>query len=250
MNIPIEQSVKDVISKKLEEGFVEAVIAEQLENGVKNALKDLFGTYGEVTKIIKKEVTSVMIPYLEKYDYSGYITKLDEILVDILKNTALDNKKILENFKELMAPEDRKTIKATELFEQWMKHVAEHVETNGLDIDYDDEPTYESVEVRMEVDQNNDRSWSDFKRAILVFECEHDENMNYEIPIHRWKDINKNDEWTIDYKAIFDLSSLRSLNKFDIFLMKLVQGYTRLVIDSEYETDEVELEARPEATFS
>lgn len=246
----LEQNIKDVISKKLEEGFVEKVIVEQLENGVKNALKDLFGTYGDVTKVIEKQVKSVMIPYLEKYDYSEYIVKLDAILVEILKNTSLDNKKILENFKELMTPEERKTIKATELFEKWMRHVADNVETDGLEICYDDEPTYENVDVSMEVEYTNDRSWSDYKRAVLVFECEHDEKMNIEIPIYRWNTIHKNGEWRIDYKANHDLNSLRNLNKFDIFLMKLVQDYTMLILDSDHESDEVEPEAKPEAPWS
>ncbi|MGG1442121.1 hypothetical protein ABE354_08680 [Brevibacillus laterosporus] len=245
----LENSIKDVITKKLEEGFVEKAIAEQLENGVKNALKDLFGSYGEVTKVIEKQVTSVMVPYLERYDYSKYIVKLDAVLVEILSSTSLEHKNILENFKELIIPEERKTIKTTELFEHWMEHVAKNVETDGLDICYEDEPTYENVEVRFDVEYNNERSWSDIERAVLVFECDHDESLNVEIPISRWKEIDKENQWTINYERTHDLNSLRYLDKFEILMMKLKQNYTKLILDSEGETDEVEPKEKPEPFY-
>ena len=245
----LENSIKDVITKKLEEGFVENIIAEQLENGVRNALKDLLGSYGEVTKVIEKQVKSVMIPYLEKYDYSQYITKLDSVLVEVLKSSALENKKLLENFKDLMIPEEEKTIKATDLFERYMKYVAKNVKTDGLEICYDDEPTYENVEVSFEVEYNEGRSWSDFERAILYFECEHDEAMNFEIKINRWKKFDK-EEWTIDYDSVHSINSLRHLGEFEIQLMKLKQNYTKLILDSDGENDEVEPDAKPEPSYS
>lgn len=244
----LENSIKDIITKKLEDGTVEKLIAEQLENGIKNALKDLLGSYGDVTKIIEKQVKSVMIPYLESYDYSQYITKLDSVLVDVLKSTALENKNLLENFKSLMFSETEKEIKVTKLFERWMKYVSENVETDGLEINYEDEPSYESVPVSFQVDYNEERSWSDFEHAILVFECEHDEEVNIEIKIHRWKKFD-GDKWTIDYDGVTSLNSLRNLDKFKLLLMQLKQNDTKLIFDRDCEEDEVEPERKPEAAF-
>ncbi|WP_458123374.1 hypothetical protein [Paenibacillus sp. Z3-2] len=246
----LENGIKDVINTKLEDGTVEKLIGEQLEKGVLNALDNLFRSYGDVTKIIEEKVKSVMIPYLEGYDYSRYIAKLDSVLVDVLQSSALENKKLLENFKELMIPEQDKTIKATELFERWMKYVAKNVETDDLDVCYEDgPPTYEYVSVSFEVDYNEERSWSDMRNAVLVFECEHDEKMNYQIRIHNWKRFDK-DEWTIDYKSIHDINSLKYLDEFAIFLMKLSQNGTKLILDSDGDSDEVEPEEKPEASFS
>lgn len=89
----LEDSIKNTIEKKLEDGTVEKLIAEQFENGIANALDSLFRSYGDVTKIIEKKVKEVMVPYLESYDYSDYILKLDSVLVDVLQNTAMENKK-------------------------------------------------------------------------------------------------------------------------------------------------------------
>jgi uncharacterized protein Yka (UPF0111/DUF47 family) len=102
----LENSIKDSIAKELEKGIVEKVIAAKLEECITTSLKDKFSWSGEVRKVIDNKVKSVMIPYLENYDYSQYITKLDSVLVDVLKNTALENKKLLENFKELMTSEE------------------------------------------------------------------------------------------------------------------------------------------------
>lgn len=243
----LENSIKDVITKKLEDGTVEKLVAEQLEKGVINALDNLFRSYGDVTKTIEEKVKSVMVPYLENYDYSNYITKLDSVLVEVLKGSALENKVLLENFKELMTPKEVGDVKVTDLFEKWKVYVSKNVDTDGLDINYDDEPTYNYVEVSYEVEYVGERDWLKREQALVVFECDHDKEMNIAIPVHRYTDINK--KWSIDYKTPSDLESLRHLSEFEVFLMKITQTYTKLIIDSDFEDDEIEPEDRPEADF-
>lgn len=134
----LENSIKDVITKKLEDGTVEKLVSEQLEKGVVNALNSLFRSYGDVTKVIEEKVKCVMVPYLENYDYSKYITKLDSVLVDVLKNSALDNKKLLENFKTLMVGESiPEEIKMSDIFKKWCKYCENNVDKSELDLDYE-----------------------------------------------------------------------------------------------------------------
>lgn len=244
----LENSIKDVISKKLEDGTIEKLIAEQLEKGVVNALDNLFRSYGDVTKTIEEKVKSVMIPYLEGYDYSEYLVKLDSVLVDVLNNSALENKKILENFKELMIPDEIKTISSRKLFKKWMEYVSKNVDTSDLEVIYDDGVSYESVEVTMDIEYDSDRSWSSFQYATLTFECEKDEKLNFAIRLSRWNG-SKDEAWNIRYDAAADISSLRHLNEFEIFLMKLNQAHTTLEIDSSYESDEVTPDKEPEPTY-
>lgn len=98
----LENSIKDVIATKLEDGTVERLIAEELEKGIRGSIKELFGYRGDANKVIESKIKSVMVPYLESYDYSDYVLKLDTVLVEILENTTLDNKKMLENFLSLI----------------------------------------------------------------------------------------------------------------------------------------------------
>lgn len=243
----LENSIKSVIEEKLVDGTVEKLVAEHLEKGVTKALESLFSSYGDVTKVIEKQIKSVMVPYLEKYDYSTYISKLDSVLIEVLQNSALENKKLLENFKGLMIPIEDGDIKVTDVFGKWKEYVANNVETDELEIDYDDYPSYEFVEVTFTTEYGEGRDWTKYEQAIIFFECEHDETMNIKIPIHRFSDINTN--WTIDYKSSSDINTLRNLNEFEVYLMKLTQGYGKLVLDSEFERDEVRPEKEPEAHF-
>ncbi|MCU5503819.1 hypothetical protein OCB09_10660 [Bacillus cereus] len=243
----LETSIKDAITKKLEDGTVEKLIGEQLEQGMNKALSQLLGSYGDVTALIEKQIKSVMVPYLEKYDYSQYITKLDDVLVEVLKHVAAPNHKLVHNFQQLMLPETEKELIATDLFTTWTEYVANNVETDGLEIDYIDEPSYQSVEVTMNVEKDNERSWSSFEYATLLFECEHDEDVNFSVRLSRWK---KEEGWSIDYDKSPDISSLRSLSDFEILLMRLDQGGTKLILDSEYESDHIRPEKEPEVTLS
>lgn len=246
----LENNIKDVISKKLEDGSIEKLLEQQLEKGVVNALDSLFRSYGDVTKVIEEKVKSVMIPYLENYDYSKYIVKLDSVLVDVLENTALENKKLLTNFKELMVAEEKKEkITVTELFEKWKKYVGGNVDTDDLEVDYDDSPSYEYVDVTLDFEEDECRSWSNLKSGTLVFECEHDEKMNFEIKLHSWKD-SKDQIWSIDYKTNHEISSLRYINEFEIYLMKLYQAGVKIEMDTTSESDEVQPEKEPEASWS
>jgi len=250
----LENSIKDVITKKLEEGFIEKLIAEQLENGVKNALKDLLGSYGEVTKVIETQIKSVMIPYLEKYDYSEYIVKLDHVMVEVLKSTASENKNILENFKDLMIPLDKKEINISEVFEEWKTYVAKNVETDDLEICYDDgEPTYYDVTASMSVEEFEKPrfSSSSMLRGTITFTCDENEELGYELSVYSWEDIDK-DKWRLDSAFLENRSvqSLRYLNEFEIFLMRLQQAGTKLILNDDYLTGEVEVEKRPEVDWS
>lgn len=246
----IEQSMKDVIGKQLEEGIVERLVVEQLEKGINKALDSLFGPYGDVTKILESKLKSVMVPYLEGYNYSEYIVKLDDVLQEVLKSATPDNKKILNNFKELVTENNApKTINVSDLFDRWMKYVAENVSTDNLEVDYDDGVSYESVPVTFEIEYDDKRSWSAFEYASLLFECEHDEEMNFAIRLSRWTSDRK-EGWEIRYDKYPDIRSLRHLKDFEIFLMKLSQSDTRLIIDEDSGEDDVRPNKEPEPTFS
>ncbi len=243
----IEQAVKDVITTKLQEGIIEKLVAENLEKGINNSLEKLLGSYGDVTKVIQDKIKEVMISQLSGYDYSKYVVKLDAVLTEILQHTALDHKKILENFKDLMIEQDiPDKIKVSDLFEEFKKYVADSVDTSKLEVNTDDEPCYEYVDVTMEVEHEEKRSWSSFKNATIIFECEKDEKLNTAIKISKFE----NYPWRFDDKIDSSIESLRHMNHFTLYLLKLHQKGTTIEIDKEYLDDEVKPEAEPEASFS
>lgn len=247
----LEQNIKDVIGTKLSDGTIEKIISEKLEKGINEAMEDLFRSYGDVGKTIKDKVKEVLIPAIEKHNFSDHIVKLDTVLTEIVNSTALiENKTLLENFKDLMIEEDIKVIKTSYLFEKWCEFVAKEVETNGLEVNSDDgNPTYEPVNCTMEVEHVGGRSWSDFEKANIIFECEHDEKLNFMVPISRWSKFD-GDKWSIDYSANPTIESLKYMNEFEIFLLKIKRSFVKLTVDDEYSDEEVTPEAEPEISFS
>lgn len=244
----LEQEILKVVEEKLKDGFAQEVLGKEFEKGFEEASKNLLRSYGDVTKLIEQKIKEVMVPFIEKYDFQEYVLKMDVMLQELLKNSALENKKMLENFKELMIPGGEKDMAVTDLFKKWMEYVAHNVETDGLEIDYDNyEPTYEAVDVTFTVEEADNRSWSSMKNAVIYFECEHDEKLNIAIPIHSWNNDMK--KWYIDYKTPTDIASLRKLNEFEVFIMKMNMYFNQTIIDKWEGSDSVTPEQRPEATF-
>jgi len=233
----LENSLKDCISKELEKGVIEKVIAQKLEESVTKALEDMFGWNGEVKKVIESKVKAVMIPYLENYDYSKYISKLDSVLVDVLKNSALENKNMLENFKELMTTENiPNKIAVTDIYKKWQEYCEKEIDKDKID-NYDYEGGYINTSLGAEL-VNSD--WSDYENYIVTFTCEEDEELNVEFMITRWKKYDK--EFRLEWKKTSDLKSLRYLKKFDMYMMNINQTYSKIELDEEYSNDEVFIE--------
>jgi len=243
----IEESIKDVITTKINEGLIEKLVAENLEKGINKSLENLLCSYGDVTNVIESKIKDVMIKQLSSFDYSKYVAKLDHVLIEILEHTSLDNKKILENFKSLMIDvEFPKVVKVSEIFEQYKQYVTENIDTEDLEICYDDEPSYEYVSVSMEIEYEDKRLWSRFKNAKIIFECEEDEKLNYEVYLSKFQEY----PWALSFKTDTSIESLRYLDEFKIYLLKLSHSGSKIEIDENNLEDDVKPEATPEATFN
>jgi len=247
----LEESISGVIQKKLTDETIEKIIAAKFEKGINEAMDDLFRSYGDIGKVIKEKVSSVMIPAIEKHDFSDHLVKLDTILTEIVNKTSLsENQRLLDNFKELMIEDDTKEISVSRLFDLWCDYVKDNVDTNGLEVCTDDgEPEYESVECSVVVEFDETRNWSSFEKANVIFECDHDEKMNFSIPISRWKTQEKNN-WDIDYNQEPNIDSLRYMGAFEVLILKLKRSSCKLHIDTENESEGVIPEEVPEASFS
>lgn len=232
----LENNIKDCIAKELEKGIIEKAISEQLESCIKESIEAMFKWNGCVKKTIEEKIKSTIVPYLESYDYSEYITKLDSVLVYILKNTALPNKEILENFKELMVNEEIEEIKITDIFKKWNEYCRANIDRDKLDMDY--EGGYISTSFNVEEVSNG---WSIYKTYMVTFECEEDEKLRFEFSIQSRKPDN-NREYTSNYDKPCDLKTLKYMNDFEIFMIRVSEGYKNIVIDSFGDSREIFIE--------
>jgi len=246
----LDKAILEVVQNKLKDGFIDKLIEEKLAKGIENALESSFGSYGDVTKIIEKQIKSVLVPYIESYDYSEHIVKIDHVLTEVIKNSTAPHNAMMENFKSLAVTEIPDKLSVTDIFEKWKEFVSKNVETSGLEIDYDDGPTYENVPVTLEVEESSTtRSWSSREEAAIILECEHDPEMNRSIRIYKWKD-SVIEGWRADVSMDYPLNSLRHLDEFNVYLMQLSQRSPEIVVDTHCDEDYVEVEAEPEAEWN
>ena len=232
----------------LENGTIENVIQEQIEKSVKEITENLFSYRGDIKSTIEDKLKAQLIPQIEAYDFSRYVTKLDHVMTEVLKQVSHEPKEILENFKEFMTVEIPKKIKASELFEKYKDFCSKNVNTDDLEKYMDDSPYYQMLEVRCYVGEIEDQpSWykSDYK--VLFFECEQDETLNKSIEFGSWS--FKDTKYASGNKVL-ELTSLRHMDEFEIFLIQLAQRMTDIDMDITEESDEIEVDATPEVSYS
>lgn len=243
-----EQKIVNAVNEKLNDGTVEKLVAQYMEKGVSDALGNVFSYSGEGRKLIEKKLNEVIVPAIERHDFNGYLTKLDAVLTEIINKTSLaENKEILENFKALMKEPEMKEIKISEIFKKYCKHVAENVDTDDLKAFCEDgHPYYEHVTANIDV-KHEDKTCgnSSFDDCTVIFTCEEDENLNCQIKLFKH---TRDDKWSIlgHYNSV-DISSLKGLTDFEIFLMTLNRAFVKIVLDeySDYD-DDIKPEAEPE----
>lgn len=247
----MKEELLNIAMQSLSDDDVKEIVKDKFKKMMERAVEDAF-RWGDAEKAIKSKVTEVMVPYIEKYDFSEYLPKLDSVLAEIVNSDAcMANKTILENFRDLMIEPEQKEIKVTDLFKAWKKKCERDIDTSGLDIDYDDGVSYSCVECEMSVEELDKPSWSSIQRALIIFENEHDESLNVEIPISKWIfDSGREEPYTLSLENDLTISSLRYMDDFQIFLMRLARARTSIIIDEDYDSGDICPEAEPQPSFS
>jgi hypothetical protein len=247
----LSENIVAIISEKLQDGTAERIIAEQFEKTLQSAVQDILRDYGDVGKVLKEKIKSVILPMIEGYDYQQYIIKLDAVLMEVVNSCTIENRKILKNFGNLVSAPADDTIEISKLWETYKKYVAAKVDTDGLKVEFHDSPEYECVYVGYYTEWAEKQSWSVFERGMLRFCCNHDERLNFEVPIIKWTG-ERRDGWKINVDSFAGIKSLRYLDDFQILLMNLSQNDVFLLIDDSCDNDEdsVTLDQEPEASFS
>lgn len=239
--------MKEELLKMAQECLSEEEVKEILKKKFKESIESAF-RWGAAEKALEKNIKEVMVPYIEKYDFSEYLPKLDTVLTEIVNSDAcIENKKILENFKELSIKQEEKEMKVTDLFDAWIAMCEKKISTTGLEVEFDDGPYYESVSCEMLIEERERPTWGSLHRAVIIFENEHDEGLNMEIPISKW-DFEK--EYTLDSLGCVDIKSLRYLDEFDMLLLRLQRAGTKIIINEMEAGGEICPEEEPEASFS
>lgn len=241
-----EERIAKAVTEKLHEGTVEELVSDAVVKALKSSIEEQFRWSSEAKKVIDKKVKEVMTPAIERVNLDDYVVKLDAVLTEIINSTNLvDNKEILGNFKSLMTEPDKDVISLEDVFEKYKEYVSKNVDTSKLEICTDDTPSYQNVEVRVSVDIRNNIFGGRF--CNLVFKCEEDEKLTKVIHLYELK----NNRFSITrFKSELDINSLRYVDEFDIFMMRLDRAFCYITDIMDMYNDDVEVEAELEASWN
>lgn len=242
-----EERIAKAVKDKLNEGTVEKLVADTAEKALKESIDEQFRWNGEAKKIIDEKAKAVMVQAIEYVDLNEYTVKLDTVLTEIINSTNLiDNKEILGNFKELMIELDKDVISLKDIFEKYKEYVSESVNTSKLEIDVDETPSYQNVTADVTVEMRD--SMFGRRYCDLLFKCYEDENLTKKIHLHESR---LHGRFCItSFRGEIDLNSLRYVDKFDIFMMRLDRAFCDITDVMDMYDDDVEVEAEPEASWN
>lgn len=235
MSTSIEQNIKDCIQKQLEEGIVEKVITKQFEKCLESSIESLF-SYGAIRDVVKDQLKQTLVPFLENYDYSECVVKLDHVLKETLATSFSDNNKLVKNISELLKKDDVEVVKMSDIFTAYNEYCANTIDHDKIDIDY--EGGY--VNTCLNVDEVHS-TWSSFERHIVSLTCEEDSELNIEFEINRFKD-SRSDKYDVSFRGPREITAIRHMSSIEILLLKLSQSYNNVELDTTAESEEIFVE--------
>lgn len=241
-----EERIVKAVTDKLNDGTVEELVSDAVTKALKSSIEEQFEWNGDAKKVIDEKVKEVMTPTIERVNLDEYTVKLDTVLTGIINSTNLiDNKEILGNFKSLMTEPDKDVISLEDVFEKYKEYVSKNLDTSDLEVYTDDEPRYQNVTAEVDVHIRDNIFGGRF--CDLVFKCEEDEKLTKVIHLYESK---SNRFCIMRFKSELDINSLRSIDEFDIFMMRLDRAFCDITDIMEMYDDDVEVEAEPEASWN
>ena len=241
-----EERIVKAVTDKLNDGTVEELVSDAVTKALKSSIEEQFKWNGDAKKVIDEKVKEVMTPTIERVNLDEYTVKLDTVLTEIINSTNLiDNQEILGNFKSLMTEPDKDVISLEDVFEKYKEYVSKNLDTSDLEVYTDDEPRYQNVTAEVDVHIRDNIFGGRF--CDLVFKCEEDEKLTKVIHLYESK---SNRFCIMRFKSELDINSLRSIDEFDIFMMRLDRAFCDITDIMEMYDDDVEVEVEPEASWN
>jgi hypothetical protein len=239
---------ENLLTEVMNDPKTQEIIKSSIQSSIAKAVEDSFRCYGDLHKAIENKIKTMLVPYIENYDLSAYIPKLDTILTEIVNTTTLtDNRTLLENFKELMTEPVEKTVSLETIFDKYCDYVAKHADSSDLNVSLDDGPHYECFDCYCSTDDTTP-DWSSFERIDVEFgsdvRIDYGDEATIGISLSRYKN-DKDESYSLCFMKEITINSLRDLSDFEIYLLKLTRAGVKVTGIDDFRT-EVEPEGEPE----
>lgn len=229
----LNEVFQNAIDKATEPGILQELVDAKVKRLVEDSLDSaLTLKWGAARKAFEAKVSELLIPAIERWDVSRCNVKLETLLDDLVRESAIaERADILRRFKLVMSSDGMpESVTATQIAEEWEKWIAEDFDCDGwrvIDGKYAEFEAYEDV-----LGRGSGYSRL-FEYATLHFHVDTDANgnndrLNVRIPISRWR---KEETWTVDRHRDLNVSDLRDIPDFVVWIYKLALAGTPVELD-------------------
>lgn len=74
----MKEELLKIVQESLSSDDASEIVKEKFKKALESAIEDAF-RWGDAKHAIEKKVKEVMVPYIESYDFSEYLPKLDRL---------------------------------------------------------------------------------------------------------------------------------------------------------------------------
>ena len=251
----LEASVAKSVAEAFEKVSFQEMIDRKVEEMVESAVDDAC-RWGRARDAVKKKVEELLVPAIESYDLGQCNVKLELLLDQLIKESAIGERRdILKNLKLLAASDTApKEAAFSDIVDAFERFVADAFDNSGREVEDDG---YAPIECRCTIEEQGRRGYFEplFEERIVVLEVieEDDPNdcaptMTKRVRLSRYR---ADQHWVIDAPRELSVTDLRQLDEFDtrIATMAICRTKFRDDLDERETTFEVEPIQQPELEY-
>lgn len=226
---------------------VNDALTQAMQSAIDKIAEQLFAYGSPARKVMEERLNALLIPQIERSNFSNQLVKVDTILNEIVSNcSAAEMSRHLQAFAKYTEPlPSTGKVAITDIMYYFGEWCASIIDTQALDIDYDSgTPTYEPVTITASIEEEEPSRYSLANHATLCLKCEEDPDLNIYWPMTRWA---KSEYWVLSVKPS-SFTDLVHASAIELHLAALANASAKVFIaDGDLDTEKYyELDREPE----
>lgn len=224
------------------------MLKEEIEAQTRKAIVSSLD-YGDLHRAIRDKLNEMLIPAIRSWNPTNYVEIFEQMLNQVYQASIGEaTVEMLERLGAAIKPVPNE-MSIDDLVDTYAKFVAEYIDTNKLEVLFDDGPHYELIECtatfKEEDDANYFAPW--VKHGTLRLSCAQDDYNEFTLDVPFIRGNRRDGDWTI---ALITNIDFMNADTFTLQLASLARKGTKITgIDECVQWDtEVETDREPEPT--
>lgn len=254
----MKELINQVFEKKMHDGTIEAIIAEKIDEMVKQICYNQMNFNGAAKKAMEEKLSPLLLQAVERCDLSSMVTKITMMLNASLRGSEVESyHDVLQSVQSLFGENDtikalraKKVVKLSEIFAEYKKYLQEIYDVDDFDkadITDDGESVIASVECELQAvpEPGGVYSWRKPGYEVVLHT-----NKSEDDNCRKSGDIRFRLQWNYDATQLhlwgdfgsMSLSDLRYAPGFILYLAAIEREWLPVEADIWDENDTVEID--------